>query len=283
MGTFDVHCAVSGLALVGDTRLILVAAKNGAFTPAALPLRGTYDGYGAIEAIEPGSNTPILEAALPHFDCLPTPSDPSDPSLESTLRSLNMGVAEDDWAQWRGHRISFALVDGGIYDAIGDTVADGGDTAWDGYTREAQSSRDANALWSEAFGDSEIAAAIYAPASRDDLRALLVDFILFRRWGDTLAPIDVHDGAQYDGLRGDYGCERRVRRARARFKGRRRILAAIKANAALWRARDEDDDPVTFGTALAKLDEVAPPTETLAQPCPCGSGAPFAKCHGTPS
>ena len=36
-----------------------------------------------------------------------------------------MGVAEDDWAQWRGHRISFALVDGGIYDAIGDTVADG--------------------------------------------------------------------------------------------------------------------------------------------------------------
>lgn len=112
MGVFDVHCAYSGIALVGKTQLLLLAKDEDGWTNISAPLRSTYDRYGRID--------------IPSID---------DPSNRSTFDALTAWAREhfgvtgsddifepmtDGQAQWRGREISYALVDAGIYDALPD-------------------------------------------------------------------------------------------------------------------------------------------------------------------
>src|SRR5512138_341812 len=122
MGVFDVPCAVSGLALTGPTQLILVGeTPSGNWQPVALPIAGDYDRYGSIDGFDEDlPNTRAIAAALRLLE--PAPED----DLEEALRDMNHGVTEDAWYRFDGTKISFALVDDGIYRAMIGLVEDGG-------------------------------------------------------------------------------------------------------------------------------------------------------------
>jgi hypothetical protein len=67
-------------------------------------------------------------------------------------------------------------------------------------------------------------------------------------WKTAIAkvtPIDFADSDQYCGLKGEFGCARRIARAKKKFASERKVLAAIAKNEALWKQWDDeqgDDD-----------------------------------------
>jgi hypothetical protein len=107
MGFFDVHCAHSGLALVEDTRLVLLLETDGGWTPLGAPLHGTYDRLGGID--EPQEPTPAFRAFSQWMEELVGEGD-----FEEALFQLREGEG-----QWKGRELNYALVDEGVFQALG--------------------------------------------------------------------------------------------------------------------------------------------------------------------
>jgi hypothetical protein len=113
MGVFDVHCAYSGIALKGETQLILLSKEEDGWKVISAPLRGSYDRYGRIDipsvAELPNGSVfaAFMEWASEHFGVTD-----SDGIFQSLI---------DREAVWRGREVSYALVDADVYDALPDT------------------------------------------------------------------------------------------------------------------------------------------------------------------
>lgn len=106
MGFFDVHCAHSGLALVEDTRLVLLLETDNGWKPLGAPLSGTYDRLGGID--EPEDPSPAFVAFTEWMEELVGESD-----FEEILFQLRDGEG-----QWNGHELNYALVDEAVYQAL---------------------------------------------------------------------------------------------------------------------------------------------------------------------
>lgn len=108
----DVHCAYTGIALKGETQLVLLAKDEDAWKVISAPLRSTYDRYGRIDIPsmdDPPNRSPFdafMEWANEHFRVTD-----SDELFELMI---------DGQALWRGREISYALVDAGVYDTLPD-------------------------------------------------------------------------------------------------------------------------------------------------------------------
>lgn len=239
MGFFEVFCGESDLVLGGDTRLILVTeAAEKRFEPIALPLAGSYNRYGSIDAPQ---SLDANAAAIDAF-CrgLTFDSSPSKPDFDHRLMAMNHGVSEDSWARWKDRKISFALVYGPVYDAIVETVAGGGKQEWATMAHSALDSRPFEELFARAFPLTDLSLSIYAPldAPREAaLKPALAEFVRFRAWGTALLPVNVEEGGQCCGYadRGDdLYAERFVEAAKKKYAGFPRILAALEANKLYW-------------------------------------------------
>jgi hypothetical protein len=111
MGVFDTRCALSGVALVGNARAILLARTETGWKPVAAAIAGRYDQYGGIEDIDEEDRVAMATAsglaATLEFD-----AEPADASLAGILTAMH----EAD-AHYAEHDIRFALVDSGVYEA----------------------------------------------------------------------------------------------------------------------------------------------------------------------
>jgi hypothetical protein len=110
MGVFDVHCRYSGIPLIGDTQLFLLAEHNQRWKVISAPFRGSYDRYGRIEVTFNGTDSSksrfdaFIAWTKEHFGLA---------EFEQILERMFDG----DFI-WRGHKISYSLVDAAVYDAL---------------------------------------------------------------------------------------------------------------------------------------------------------------------
>ncbi len=139
MGAFHCVCAESGLLVTDEQRLIVLrelAADS--WVPIAVPIASSPDGYGRME--DPKRLDPNLKSILAFGKTLDY-EGPVPANLD--VRKLGLGTMIDNiqgdgggpgglttCATREGHRISYALIYGPIYDAIVHAVAKSTATAW---------------------------------------------------------------------------------------------------------------------------------------------------------
>ena len=129
MGLFDCVCIESGLPIDSDQQLIVIiqtAAKT--WRPIALPIHGTNNRYGTMD--EPRKLDANIQAVVAFGRQLATVP-------EDLAAQLDVIRADGPGAKLDGARVSFALVEATIYDAIVKTVAENGAAAWTRYARVA--------------------------------------------------------------------------------------------------------------------------------------------------
>lgn len=238
MGVFDVFCAESGIALNGDTRLVMLAESgNGRFEPIALPIKGCYNRYGSIDA-DDDSLDENGRAVFEFCKKLKYDTPPFGKEFEEHLSVLNMGPSEDSWAEWNGHRVSFALLHGGIYDAIVQTVMSGGKPNWTPYSKASLKNKLLQSLFDEAFRNAAISRAIY-PKFPAKLQAELIELLRFRAWGTTLTPLDITKCDQFTGFSRRQNVEGApedyLNAARKKYEPFPLLLDALKQDEQRWR------------------------------------------------
>lgn len=110
MGVFDVHCSYSGVALIGEVQFLLLEGDHNNWRVLSAPFRGCYDRYGRIDlpSADDGASGAQLDAFVAWGHEVSGVSE-----FEEILEKMLEGQA-----LWRGHRISYTLVDGGVYDAL---------------------------------------------------------------------------------------------------------------------------------------------------------------------
>jgi hypothetical protein len=66
MGLFERRCMITGVAtrFVSSAAVVPLLEVDGEYRPVALPIWGTYDGYGSLEAIELGPNAKWFQSAF---------------------------------------------------------------------------------------------------------------------------------------------------------------------------------------------------------------------------
>ena len=238
MGVFDVFCAESGIALHGDTRLVMLAESgNECFEPIALPIKGCYNRYGSIDASD-DSLDKNGRAIFEFCKKLKYDTPPFGKEFEEHLSVLNMGPSEDSWARWNGQRISFALLHDGIYEAIAQTVMNGGKPEWTPYSKASLQRKTFQSLFDDAFHNSAISRTIY-PELPTKLQGELIEFVCYRAWGTPLTPLDVTKGDQFTGFsKGeniDSAPEDYLNAARKKYESFPLLLEALNQDERRWR------------------------------------------------
>lgn len=117
MGFYDVHCCVSGVALSGQTQLILLReTEKNSWAPIAAPFRSTYNRLGGVD--KPDMTKPhlknVYEAFLEWME-----KNFSIPDFDSALEYMQWQKLDLD-----GQVISYALIDAGVYDALPEAKGD---------------------------------------------------------------------------------------------------------------------------------------------------------------
>ncbi len=114
MGFFDVHCAYSGLALAGDTRLVLLAKEGRQWVPIAAPIVSTYNRLGGLDEAKKSP------AWKPLSKWLASVTGQSD--FHEAMEAL-----ADGEATWNDVPVAYTLVDEGVYQALKGGVTSGSD------------------------------------------------------------------------------------------------------------------------------------------------------------
>ncbi|MEL6546171.1 MAG: hypothetical protein AAFQ82_16205 [Myxococcota bacterium] len=104
MGLFDLHCAYSGLALNGDTRLILLLRDGQRWVPLCAPIAGFYDRAGGLDEPSDHPKAQVFSQFLGQ--------------LGHREFSAGLEAMRDFQLEWKGETLSYALVDAGVYDAL---------------------------------------------------------------------------------------------------------------------------------------------------------------------
>lgn len=246
MGVFDLHCSESGIALDGLTRCALVVGdpKTRVWRRAAVPLLGVYDRYGKIESVAPSANVRAIEALGGALEVRYREAK----NVEGVLASMH-----DDGADWNGQKVWFALFDDLVYRACVATVASGGKPGVPFGRREEFEATPFEALLERAFGQEPLTKALYAgldAAAKEEMFADLVDFCLFVQWHADFEAIDFEMGGQYlyyhqsvadEQELPDDAVERYTLAAREQYRGFPLLLAAVEANAEVWKQREREN------------------------------------------
>ena len=119
-------CAESGLIIDRKQRLILIAeVAPERWVPVALPIKGTNDRGGTMDV--PRKLDASMKAVAAFGRGLVYAGDVWNVNLEEMLDEIR---ADGAGAQWKGRAVSFSLVEGGVFEAIGRAVVKNGATAW---------------------------------------------------------------------------------------------------------------------------------------------------------
>jgi uncharacterized protein (TIGR02996 family) len=133
MGLFDSMCAESGLIIEKQQRLILLAQQandDERWVPIRLPIKGTNDRGGTMDV--PRKLDANMKAVAALARNLVYEGEAWVTGLEGMLDEIR---ADGSGATWNGRAVSFALVEGGVFDAIVKAVAKNGATAWKRYAQ----------------------------------------------------------------------------------------------------------------------------------------------------
>jgi hypothetical protein len=133
MGVFDCVCVESGLPIDSDQQLVVILqtpAKT--WRPIALPIHGNNNRYGTMD--EPRALDANMKAVVA-FGRQLVFGDASKP--DDLAAQLEVIRADGPGGRLDGARVSFALVEATIYEAIVKTVVENGAPAWTRYARVA--------------------------------------------------------------------------------------------------------------------------------------------------
>jgi len=172
MGLFDCMCAESGLIIDSRQRLIpIVEVAEGTWEPIALAIAGTYDRYGTMDV--PSKLDPNMKL----FVELARTFAYRDDSVRAAKLGLK-GVLDEirgdgSGATWNGRAVSFALIDGHVFDAVVGVVKANGTTAWLRYAQRGLA-KDAPATM------QRLCKAIVDAPTDDGARKVFLDYLLER-------------------------------------------------------------------------------------------------------
>lgn len=111
MGVFETRCAISGIALTGNARAILLARMESGWKPLAIAIAGRYDEYGALEELDEEDGVTMATVSGLQL-ALELEVEPEDMSFASLLRAMH--EADGHTSE---HEVRFALVDGAVYES----------------------------------------------------------------------------------------------------------------------------------------------------------------------
>jgi uncharacterized protein (TIGR02996 family) len=134
MGVFDSMCIESGLIIDSKQQLIpIVEVSDGKWAPIGLPIAGTNDRYGTMDVPKKLDDNMKLVVA---FGRTLTYGDDQVRPAKLGLGEILSEIRGDGWgATWNAKKVSFALIDGFVFDAIVGAVAANGPTAWRRYAQ----------------------------------------------------------------------------------------------------------------------------------------------------
>jgi uncharacterized protein (TIGR02996 family) len=131
MGLFDSMCAESGLIIEDKQRLILIAeVAPERWVPVGLPIKGSNDRGGTMDV--PRKLDASMKAAVAFGRRLVYAAEVSRLELGEMLDEIR---ADGSGARWKDRAVSFALVEGGVFEAIVKAVTKNGATAWKRYAQ----------------------------------------------------------------------------------------------------------------------------------------------------
>ena len=110
MGFFDLHCCYSGIALTGDTQLILLVKRDQQWQPISAPLRSFYDRLGGLD--DPYSDDPETLRPFSAFTSW------AEQHLAAGNLQEALGSMRDLAGRWNGQDLHYALIDAEIYHAL---------------------------------------------------------------------------------------------------------------------------------------------------------------------
>lgn len=129
MGLFDSMCIESGLIISGKQRLIpIIEAAPDSWVPLALPIAGTNDRGGTMDVPSKlDANAKLVAAFGKRLAYADEDVKPAKIDLEEMLNEIR---GDGSGATYQGKKVSFALVDAGVFDAIVKAVGSSNATAW---------------------------------------------------------------------------------------------------------------------------------------------------------
>jgi hypothetical protein len=129
MGLFDSMCIESGLIIDRRQRLIpIIETAKDTWSPIALPIAGTNDRGGTMDV--PSKLDPNMKLVVAFGKTLEYGNEDVETKKLDLEAMLNEIRGDGSGATYQGKRVSFSLVDGGVFDAIVKAVTKPGATAW---------------------------------------------------------------------------------------------------------------------------------------------------------
>ena len=140
MGLFDSMCAESGLIINSRQRLIVIGEQKrrageteARWAPLALPIKGTNDRGGTMDV--PSTLDANMKAVVAFGRGLAYEDDDVKAKKVGLEEMLDEIRGDGSGATWKERAVSFALIDGWVFEAIVKTVANNGATAWKRYAQ----------------------------------------------------------------------------------------------------------------------------------------------------
>jgi hypothetical protein len=227
MGLYDTRCMITGISLfTADAVMVGLDRDGDGHRPVTLGVAGTYNGYGVLDDVVEDRNTELILAwcldraragdLTFHPDYkrkLGAP--PRDVAAVLAYLERNFCDSSDEWPALalHGRPIVYCMVSKLVWDAVARAVPAGRGTV--------------AAMFSDVFGDSSVAAAIYGPAPHevaDGIRGMYAVSSFLRAHGIAWSPPDLEThGMVYS----DEEVAAFVSDARARFAGVPVVLDAL--------------------------------------------------------
>jgi uncharacterized protein (TIGR02996 family) len=137
MGVFDCNCTESGLVIDDEVRLVAILETTsvkggfGTWEPIGLPVAGEYDSYGTIGDRSEKPRLGVTEKALLAIGRLLVFNDTRYKGATIGFKDLLDEIRGDgSGAKHAGNRVSFALIEERVFQAIVNVVRENGATAW---------------------------------------------------------------------------------------------------------------------------------------------------------
>jgi hypothetical protein len=130
---FDNRCCLTGIPLYGEVVFVLLLDEEGAWAPCSLPMRGRRNPYdGGFEATRVDTNGALICAGVrsllerevlrvdyPALGVDPVAITPSTEFMASFSVALFRDCVEKDHVRCDGRRLTYALIDGFVFDSLG--------------------------------------------------------------------------------------------------------------------------------------------------------------------